>query len=380
MENRAVARHMHKYFKRLTAEERSDPVLAARKYANSLINANDYCSAEQRPPLAHLARFKKYPYHIGLETTGREFATLTKRATLVSDTLLLSHGTEGDYRRLGWISDSRWRDQSERDPREIDDWDGPSTRVPPFDPGNPGLHEKEWGFYCPSLESLGTWLLESEPLLRAGLAWHLPTFMVRYQPEDCPESTGPSQYLLSARDYDAVDFLVTDGRAVNLTDTKPVLNRLVRPILEVDIPMLEGVGLRDFARITVEEFDSYAATRDLIRRTLLDMDSAMDDVQSDIALAKLGIDIRDGVREVQAQMSQVARHRAVRASGAGLGSVAAVLVAVYGPALTAVVSALGVGGMGVWQVLQASADHDTRSLRKREWYFVWALSKKSYRA
>jgi hypothetical protein len=60
-----------------------------------------------------------------------------------------------------------------------------------------------------------------------------------------------------------------------------------------------------------------------------------------------------------------------------IGSVGAILVAVYGPALEAAIAAIGVGGVGVWGIIRAATENSTRPLREDKWYYVWALAKKS---
>jgi hypothetical protein len=385
---------MRRFYKGLTSAQRSDPELVARKYAHHVskgtgIEASASSDAAHNPPLQGWPKLAKAPYHVGLETSGDEFNDLTKRAILVSDTLLLSHGIQGPYRRISWTSHGR----ANRGEPHVDAYDGieswtrplavsePNLGAGPFGMNFPASYETEVGFYCPSLKELGTWLLTSEPLQRAGLAWYFPAYRSRYVDRGGSAPWGPSNppTVSGPREYSAIDFLVTGGRAVDLAEIKPIKSRLVRPILEVDLPVLEGVSLRDFASITINEFDSYSAFRDSLRKRLLNLDTALDDVQSGVAIANIGIEIRDGVRQVEAQMQQLRRRRAVSVTGAGVGSVAGVLVAVYGPALAAVVSALGVGGMGVWQALQASAETNLKALRKNEWYYVWAISRRNYR-
>ncbi|GHE64457.1 hypothetical protein GCM10018785_36680 [Streptomyces longispororuber] len=56
----------------------------------------------------------------------------------------------------------------------------------------------------------------------------------------------------------------------------------------------------------------------------------------------------------------------------------ATLVAVYGPALQWVIGVAGGATSGLWGLLQAGADNDTRPLREDKWYYVWALSRKCY--
>jgi hypothetical protein len=75
-------------------------------------------------------------------------------------------------------------------------------------------------------------------------------------------------------------------------------------------------------------------------------------------------------------MKTAQRKRAVGVTGAVIGSVGAILVAVYGPALTAAVAAIGASG-GVWGIIHAATESSTRALREDKWYYVWALAKES---
>jgi len=102
----------------------------------------------------------------------------------------------------------------------------------------------------------------------------------------------------------------------------------------------------------------------------------MNDIQSDRELLKLGLQIKDYVRSARAQMEAARRKRAVSVTGAAIGSVAAILVAVYGPALATAIAAVGASG-GVWGIISAAADNNIRTLREDKWYYVWALAKES---
>jgi len=131
----------------------------------------------------------------------------------------------------------------------------------------------------------------------------------------------------------------------------------------------------DFSKITINEFGSYASFRDFLRLSLLELDDSLNDVQSDVQLAKLGLRINDQVRAARAEMVKAQRKRAVSASGAVLGAVGAILVAVYGPALKEAIAAIGLTG-GVWGVIQAASDNTASALREDKWYYVWVLAKK----
>jgi hypothetical protein len=229
--------------------------------------------------------------------------------------------------------------------------------------------------HCPDLAELGRWLLGARDLLEAGLVWYLPSYSVVTHHVD----EGGKPYLHSfgtAERAKAVDFLIRDGRAVDTCDVRPVKSRLVRPLLQIDLPFMDGVGIRDFSRITLEEFASYSAFRDFLRLSFLELDDSLNAVQSDHEIVKLGLRIKDEVRAARAEMEKARRRRSVALTGAVVGSVGAVLVAVYGPALTAAVAALGAGG-GLWSIVHAAAENSTRVLRENEWHYVWVLARKS---
>ncbi|MFB9686069.1 hypothetical protein [Amycolatopsis plumensis] len=184
------------------------------------------------------------------------------------------------------------------------------------------------GMRCSDLEGLGRWLLDAQPLLKAGVAWYLPsytTFSYRrsWRGEECEvEPELPTS---------AIDFLVRDRRAVNASGVEPIKSQLVRPVLRVELPFIEGVGLRQFSKITMGEFNSFSAFRDFLRLSFLEMDESLNAVQSERELVKLGLQIKDRVRSAHAEMHKVRRKRAVAVTGAVVGSVGAVLVAVYDP-------------------------------------------------
>ena len=101
-----------------------------------------------------------------------------------------------------------------------------------------------------------------------------------------------------------------------------------------------------------------------------------DPIQSEPALTRLGLQIEEEVRSLRAHLNQVKRRRAVGAAGAVVGTSAAILLARYGPDLTAAIPVLGASG-GIWQIIQAAAESSPRVLREDEWYGVWVIAKHS---
>lgn len=379
VQNPVVAKHMRSFFRGLPDGVEDDPAEAARAYALHLFSKRKRALVDEK-------RFTKSRFHVGLGTSDATLATMTMRSVLVSDTLLLSHHG-GAPQKIGTID------------KEINPTGG--TRLTEYEPVNIGGlvqndHEITYdtGSYsrgtektedllieCPNLSLLGGWILESEPLLKAGLAWYLPTYLTQehrrhfdYENNDHRSYTSKPLLVPSL-----VDLLVENGRAVGESDTEPLKSRLVREILRIDLPFLQTIRLRDFSRITVEEFESYAGFRDFLRQSLIETDSAINAVQSELEIAKIGAQIADGVRSIKTQMEAAQRKRAIAVTGATLGTVTASLAAIYGPALEEVLKILGTaaGAGSIWGIIQAAAENDPKSLRQDKWHYVWILERSS---
>ncbi|WP_162788437.1 hypothetical protein [Amycolatopsis albispora] len=312
---------------------------------------------------------------------GSEFSRITKRTALISDTLLLTHEDTADFHVVGTqnldpanekaakAKEDIHRIRRKRFPTRADGYR--LNRARRYLDRN--SRRESFGIHCPDLPALGEWLLDAEPLLKAGLAWYLPRYATAAEEVVHGQALGR---MTSPQRVGAVDYLVKDGRAIAATTEEPVKSRLVRPILAIDLPFVDGIELREFSKITVEEFSAYSAFRDFMRQRFLDMDEAVDDVRSETELAKLGLQIKDEVRAIRSEMDKVKRKKSLAMSGAAVGTVGAVLVAVYGPALQAAVATLGATG-GLWGIIHAKAENTTRDLRDSKWYYVWALMKKN---
>lgn len=378
VQNESIARHMKRFFGTLPSERQRDPETVARSYGEFL-----WYSVDQRLVLQEKLPGSRLYVSLPMRDSGYGFADLTKRAVLISDTLLLSHHKTGNYHDItesynpdlprlaplpmstGQIVVSRigfeemWREQEET-------WREQAGR------GRDHLAEM-CVMDCPSLGELGRWILDAESLLAAGLVWYLPNYAIAtYGITDGVRAPFDKD---TVRPVTVIDYLARDARAVDAFGAEPVKSQLVRPVLRINLPFVEGVNLRDFGRITVGEFASYSAFRGFLRQSFLGMDAAVNAVQSDRELRKLGLQIEDQVRSVRSKMETARRKRAVAVTGAVIGSVGAILVAVYGPELAKAVAAIGASG-GVWGIIHAVSENSTWDLRQDKWYYVWALAKK----
>ena len=369
-QSEVVARRMRRYFAALTSR---DPEQVALAYGRALWRSRAEALADHK----QLARAR---FTVAL-TTGddiEEFRRITKRATLVSDTLLLSHDGTGNFHSIG-LRKETWEPGRSRGDRANELLAMSDNIAGWADPPAPSdfdrkVHQEWYGMLCPDLAGLGSWLLDAEGLLTSGLAWYLPTFASGKRTElENFTSTDP---IRGIQPYRSADFLIRDGRAVEMSGTQPLKSRLVRPVMSIDLPFVDGVDLKTFSELTVQEFASYTAFRDVLRLSLLELDDSLHADQSEREMLRLALRIKDEIRGVATQMRTVRRKRAVAVTGAALGSVSALLVAVYGPALEAAIAALGATG-GVWGVVHAAAEHSSRDLRDGTWYYVWALSRAS---
>ncbi|WP_125525260.1 hypothetical protein [Streptomyces sp. WAC 05379] len=376
MGNALIARHMGALFDGLPQKDRASPEEVARAYGKHLFH-------HRRRELIDEKRLARSPFHVGIGVDSADFTDITKRALLVSDTLLVSHNGLGPGRRVCALSERRTRQLM-------------GARIPGSALGEAGygsqgvLHthtQDVLSMHCPDLAALGAWLTQVEPLLRAGLAWYLPSYAVSRGSTHRVEGNGSSEPFRGrehrANVPSALDFLLRSGRAVSESTGHPVhalKSDVVRPVLTMDLPFLEGVGMADFSRITVDYAAAYKAFQRYIRHEYLSIDSALGAVESERELIKIAHRIEDEARGIHSQLTAVRRKRAVAVSGAVVGTIGASLVAVYGPAFQSAAAVLGAAGAGgIWGIIQSAADNSPRTLRDSPWFYIWMLNRKSER-
>ncbi|HEY0693305.1 MAG TPA: hypothetical protein VGD71_30225 [Kribbella sp.] len=328
----------------------------AEKYGSLAKNYGWYFWDKLSDLFVEHQRTSSSAFNVSLSVGGGNFGLLTKRASLVSDTLLLSHNWTGQYTELARYKTSGGTPWAHSEFVDVDsEWT-----------------DHRFGMRCPNLRELGRWIADSEPLLRAGLVWYLPSYAATEQRGGFVAYTPPEP----VKQVTPVDVLVKDHRAIDVSAAGPVKSAVVRPVLELDLPFIDGVSMKTFSQITSAEFDSYRAFRDFLRMRFLDLDTALGSEQSERELAKIGVQIRDQVRLHQTQMSKARTARAVAATGAVVGTVGTALVAVYGPALETAIAALGATG-GLWGLVHAMSDSTSRVDDQSPWHYVWVLTEET---
>ncbi|MDX2591310.1 hypothetical protein PV343_03150 [Streptomyces sp. WI03-4A] len=353
---------MNEFFDSLPAPRRGGLSDVARHYARTLYSNHERLLSAKATAAC--------PYYVGLSSELGSFTHVTKRIALVADTMLLSDHGIGSVHELGELSRRTYGSP-------FDHTAGGEAPTPIT------TETHRYGMVTKDLAQVGRWLLVAEPLLRSGLAWYLPVYTRGrsgwHDTEDRTSTSSPGP-LPSFSDR-SIDFMVEHGRGVDLAGTKPLASRVVRPILEIVLPFIDGLTLTDFAKVTREEFDSYRLYRDFMRSQLLELDDALEAVDSQVALERIALSIRDEANAAAAQMSTAARSRALTRAGALLGTTSAVLAAVRPAALQGALSisaTIAAGATGLWPTIQAFAD--TRPKRAHDkWHYVWVLQKKAAR-
>lgn len=341
---------MRKIYNRIPSGSRNDPVAVAKSYAEHLFEPG------RRTQILGERRLINKNFNIGLQDEIGNFEQLTKRAVLVSDTLLLSHGPHAPYYHVGVKS-------------QTDD-------TTDFDTGRPQqgtTRTIRYGIHCPNMTALGTWLLEAEPIIRAGLAWYLPSYTksTEYAGPHGDSSYPPSQ-------VSAVDYIMRGGRLIDPSESRPVKDRLVRPVLEIDLPFIDGVTMEDFSKITIDEFDSYKGFRGFLRTSFLSMGDALNSEQSQLELTKLRLEIEDQVSAMESDLRTAKRKRALGTVGATVASTAALLIAVEGSVMERVLTTLGLTTAGTfWGAIKDRVENGPRAIENGKWYYVWVLSRKA---
>lgn len=374
VQNEVVSQRMMEFFWSLTAKHRADPESVALIYGRVL-----WHHAERS--LVGAENLSRSRHWVGLSTgnSKESLERLTKRTVLIADTLLLSHDWSGGFHQLGpqSVKATNWtgRELGRVARLQHRAWTHRLAINQIQHEWATKLNNKaeNYGLHCPNLTDLGTWLLDAENLLKSGLAWYLPSYSISTQ----HTVNGASQEPVNEpQQVKAIDYLIKDGRAVDASGAEPIKSQLIRPVLSIDLPFIEGVSLQDFSKITTDEYDSFSAFRDFLRERFLDMDEAMNAVQSQRELDKLSLQIKNQARSARSELGKVRRKKSVATAGAVLGSTSATLVAVYGPALQAALAVLGATG-GVWGLIHAATENSSRALREDKWYYVWALAQKN---
>ncbi len=300
------------------------------------------------------------PFHISVASDESSLEILTRRAPLVADQVILTHEASTLYvdpRPGGSAKAGQYflsRREYETKGRYL----------------NAEVTEQTY-VHCSGFGALGDYLRAVEPMLQSGLITYIPRVSV-----SADEYTVGSGWPTSDDKDVAAELFVANRRIVDVVGRQHKA-ALLRPVLSLDLPYLEGPQLGDYARILVEEGQALSIIQNHLRPKLLEITAAPDSDEFHTRMAVLSSEIAEGVRAVTSDMRLTARRNAVQVSGASLAVCTAALLAVDAAALVELASTLGVSG-GVWGLVNALQQGGERraEVRDRPYYFLWVMDRR----
>jgi hypothetical protein len=169
----------------------------------------------------------------------------------------------------------------------------------------------------------------------------------------------------------------------SLIATKPqdsISGKQPMPVLNFDIPYLEGIPLPLLAKVLDDEGESLAAFRRKLDRTLEDIASAKDAAEVDKSALKFKRDeLEDELERVRQTCGRIARMNSIARSGTYVAVTALSVAGYFGLAHPSVIA-----GCSAPIVTALKAFYDAyesrRELRRSSMHFVWRLSKSQKRS
>src|SRR5262245_52075903 len=167
------------------------------------------------------------------ESDSLEF--ITKRIALISDLGILSHNSSAEQRILGSEHHAPGAYTVMGDYEEVDNY-----------------------YYvdCPSFEDLGGWIKACKELIVNNSLIYLPRIK-RVETSRAGRIYDKSYEMEWRTDHPALlDVVVRDRRLVKINTKNVVKNRYLRPIVEINLPIVDNSDLAVFARVTANEKSS----------------------------------------------------------------------------------------------------------------------------
>ena len=358
---------MQRFFQRIDAVVEQDPVKLTNAFADyywrtektmgkEQENLNSDDKIELPPTVSNLQNIS-----ILAQNTSLEF--LTKRVPLIADTSIFAHfGEQAHVFFEPYNRDNTFRVKIDHERATIG---------------------------CPSLRKLGIWLKECKPLLLRGDLFYLPD--IRYEKvffsgysgrlDESITKTSSKNLLLDAlvNNKKLVEKVNQNNDIPQIISSK-TKTLLLKPILTIDLPYIEDVDLSTFVKITSDENESFQRFKDFLRLKFLEIKHSESSEFFDSELAKMAIELRDGVRHLNYDFNRLQKKTAFSIIGASVAAVTAVLVAVNSAAFGILPEILGGGGgiLGLNKVIGEYLNEKDK-IETSPYFYLWLFSNKVHR-
>ncbi len=237
-------------------------------------------------------------------------------------------------------------------------------------------YESTFNIRCPSLNELGKWLIDCRPLLEDGQIYYLPDFTYSQETYDfhVNERRGYRNYQPS-RDL-LYDIITKSKKMIGYQVQNTIKTDLFRVLFSVDLPYIENIDTNTFAKITVDEPEAAETFRNFLRLRFLGLESAVGSESYEKDVSKIGVELREGVRQLNSDFNLLKKKRSFQVTGATIACVTAVLVALDNTQFGYLPELLGTSGgiLAVSKSLQEYSTEKQKTVEDSPYYYLWLLS------
>lgn len=268
---------------------------------------------------------------------------ITKRSLLISDNLLLSNKS---IKHVRIYSDHSLSD---------------SERVTSYHTRNNNLY------------ALGVWLKNVRSLLINGNITYIPcSYKVTF------ERGGLDWTFRSTKKR----FNINSNLHNNIIQSKKLIcssseitSSYLKPVLSLEIPIIDDVDLETFSNITLDNLDSAKRFQNYLKLSILDTNA--NDL-SDRMLAKISLDIQSQLDDMQHMYQKTIDRYRLSSTISCVSTITAVLLCINAniPEVIKIVSGIS-SGCGLVPFLQSNIERFslTDSLKDNKCYYLWVLQK-----
>jgi len=148
-------------------------------------------------------------------------------------------------------------------------------------------------------------------------------------------------------------------------------------VLQIDLPYIENVDLKTFSQITSDERVPLERFRDLLRIKFLHLQENEGSEFFEAGLAKIGSELREGVRRLTSDYDTLKRKAAFQITGAAIAATTAILVAVSSTIFGVLPQVLGTGG-GLLAIAKALEQYLSKKQKTEDmpYYYLWLFHRK----
>lgn len=345
MENQ-YTKSMKSFFRELDKDAVNDPGKLAIAFANHFWNREK----------SHHAQEVSIPQdrlnNVSILTRDTSLAFLTKRASLVADTTVITHHREKLY--------EFWSYYEERGP----EWNSYPQ------------HTKCY-IRCPDIVELGSWLRNCRDLLLNGDVFYYPDILIERQEDNRYYDEAGEVKTQEASIAPLCELIIQSKKITASTSGALIKSQLIKPVLELELPYIENIDLETFSKITTDHTDATQRFRDFLRLKLLELADNEGAVNFERNLTKIGLEIKDGVRAIDADFKAMSRKTAFQVTGATIAATTATLVAINSSAFGALPQILGTSG-GILALVNALEQYlsEKTKLQDSPYYYLWLFKKK----